>query len=149
MVHGNSSSTHPTLNALTAEPSVTTIDVLAWLGRATLDVIGEAGMIAISIRLCPQCPFLGFGYALNALPPPGADPRGTNKSESELARAFAIIFTTQQQFCIFNVLAIWFPFLRRFVRPHLQPRLSFECLWMSSSAQSPALCEKPKLQCSA
>ena len=41
-VHGNS---------LATEPSVTTIDILGWLGRVTMDVIGEAGMIA-SISAC-------------------------------------------------------------------------------------------------
>lgn len=107
-VHGNSSS----------EPFVATIDVLAWLGRATLDAMGEAGMIAIISTLpTPSFPILGFGYALNSLPPPGVEPHSADKPENELARAFATIFTTQQEFRILNVLALWFPFLRRFVRP--------------------------------
>jgi hypothetical protein len=124
-VHGNSVSTHPTLGALTTEPSVVTIDVLAWLSRATLDAMGEAGMIAtLSPRPMPSYPILGFGYTLNSLPPLGAEPQSTDKSENELARAFATIFSTHQQFPILNILAVWFPFLRRFVCPPFQLRLS-------------------------
>jgi hypothetical protein len=116
-MHGDSLSTHPTLDALTTEPSVATIDVLAWLGRATLDAMGEAGTIAtMSTRPMPSFPILGFGYALNSLPPPGAEPHSTDRSENELARAFATIFSTQQEFRVLNVLAVWFPFLRKFVR---------------------------------
>jgi hypothetical protein len=121
-VHEHSLSTHPTL---TTEPSVATIDVLSWLSRATLDAMGEAGMIVtMSIRSMPSFPILGFGYALNSLPPPGAEPHSTDESENELARAFATIFSTQQHFSILNILAVWFPFLRRFVRPPFQSRLS-------------------------
>ena len=113
------------MDALTTEPSVAIIDVLAWLSRATLDAMGEAGMIAtMSTRPISLFPILGFGYALNSLPPPGAEPHSTDGSENELARAFATIFSTEQQFRIFNILAVWFPFLRRFVRPPFQSRLS-------------------------
>jgi hypothetical protein len=123
-VHGNSVSSHPTLGALTTEPSVVTIDVLTWLSRATLDAMGEAGKIATMSCPMPSYPVLGFGYAPNSLPPPGAEPQSTDKSENELARAFATIFSTQQQFPILNILAVWFPFLRRFVCPPFQLRLS-------------------------
>lgn len=107
------------------EPSVATIDVLAWLSRATLDAMGEAGMIAtVSTRPMPSFPILGFGYALNSLPSPGAELHSTEKSENELARAFATIFSTQQEFRILNILVVWFPFLRKLVRPPFQSRLS-------------------------
>jgi hypothetical protein len=130
-VHGNSLSTQPTLGALTTEPSVATIDVLAWLGRATLDAMGEAGMFAtMSARPTPSFPILGFGYALNSLPPPGAEPHSTDKSENELARAFATIFSTQQEFRILNILAVWFPFLRKLVRSPFQPRLDYLRVFM-------------------
>jgi hypothetical protein len=72
----------------------------------------------------PSFPVAGFGYTLNSLPPPGADPLTADKSENELARAFATIFSTHQQFRILTILAIWFPFLRRFVRLSFQPKLS-------------------------
>jgi hypothetical protein len=65
----------------------------------------------------PSFPVAGFGYTLNSLPPPGADPLSADKSENELARAFATIFSTQQEFRVLTILAVWFPFLRRFVRP--------------------------------
>jgi len=124
-VHDNPLFTHSTLDELTTEPSVATIDVLAWLSRATLDAMGEAGTIAItmSTRPMPSFPILGFGYALNSLPPPGAEPHTTDKSENELARAFATIFSAQQQFRRLDILALWFPFLRRFVCSPFQPRL--------------------------
>uniref|UniRef100_A0A8H7XTF7 Cytochrome P450 n=1 Tax=Psilocybe cubensis TaxID=181762 RepID=A0A8H7XTF7_PSICU len=72
------------------ENSITRIDVLVWLGRATLDVIGLAG----------------FGYAFNAL----------TDDSNELARAFSVIFSTARKFRVMTILQAWFPFLRRFRR---------------------------------
>ncbi|KAI0356106.1 cytochrome P450 [Trametes cingulata] len=70
------------------------LDVLPWLARATLDVIGAAG----------------FGYAFNSLEA-AAERR---ESESELARAFAVIFGTARKFRVMTVLQVWFPVLRNF-----------------------------------
>ncbi|KAH9899345.1 cytochrome P450 [Cubamyces lactineus] len=70
------------------------LDVLPWLARATLDVIGAAG----------------FGYAFNSLE--AAAERREN--ESELARAFAVIFATARKFRVMTVLQVWFPVLRNF-----------------------------------
>ena len=67
----------------------TRIDALAWLGRATLDIIGLAG----------------FGYAFNSL---------TDES-NELALAFAAVFTTARKFRVMTILQAWFPILRGFV----------------------------------
>ncbi|KDR82630.1 hypothetical protein GALMADRAFT_220617 [Galerina marginata CBS 339.88] len=72
------------------ENSVTRVDVLVWLGRATLDVIGLAG----------------FGYAFNAL----------TDDSNELARAFGVIFSTARKFRVMTILQVWFPILRRFRR---------------------------------
>jgi len=66
--------------------------------------------------LMPSFPISGFGYNLNSLPAPGADPRSADKSENELAHTFATIFSTQHQSHILTILAVWFPFLRIFVR---------------------------------
>ncbi|KAF7967767.1 hypothetical protein HWV62_33223 [Athelia sp. TMB] len=71
------------------------VDVLAWLSRATLDVIGLAG----------------FGYEFNAL-----TPRAPGESGDELAEAFATIFSTARKFRIMTILQVWFPLLRRFRR---------------------------------
>ena len=71
------------------------IDVLPWLARATLDVIGEAG----------------FGYTFHALE--AAAERREN--ENELARAFGVIFGTARKFRVMTVLQVWFPVLRHFV----------------------------------
>ncbi|THG99229.1 hypothetical protein EW145_g7300, partial [Phellinidium pouzarii] len=66
----------------------TPIDALAWLGRATLDVIGLAG----------------FGYTFNSL---------TDES-NELALAFASVFSTARKFRVMTILQAWFPILRSF-----------------------------------
>ncbi|CCM00620.1 uncharacterized protein FIBRA_02656 [Fibroporia radiculosa] len=73
-----------------------TIDVLAWLARATLDVIGEAG----------------FGYDFRSLE---AAAQGSDDS-SELAEAFGVIFDSARKFRVMTVLAAWFPVLRIFRR---------------------------------
>ncbi|OCB84952.1 cytochrome P450 [Sanghuangporus baumii] len=70
------------------EQACTRIDALAWLGRATLDVIGLAG----------------FGYAFNSL---------TDES-NELALAFAAVFSTARKFRVMTILQAWFPILRIF-----------------------------------
>jgi hypothetical protein len=69
-----------------------TLDVLSWLTRATLDVIGLAG----------------FGYSFDALEPKAGE-------SNELADAFSVIFSAARKFRIITVLQVWFPFLRRFV----------------------------------
>ena len=71
------------------------LDVLPWLARAALDVIGEAG----------------FGYTFNSLEA-AAERRD---SESELAQAFGVIFGTARKFRVMTILQVWFPVLRRFV----------------------------------
>lgn len=67
----------------------TRIDALAWLGRATLDIIGLAG----------------FGYAFNSL----------TDEANELALAFAAVFSTARKFRVMTILQAWFPILRGFV----------------------------------
>lgn len=89
--------TFPLQKAGSSARSLPVVDVLSWLTRATLDVIGEAG----------------FGYSFHSLPSPGTNPYSTNLPENELARAFATAFSTSQ-ISVLSVLAVWFPFLRRF-----------------------------------
>ncbi|EJF57948.1 cytochrome P450 [Dichomitus squalens LYAD-421 SS1] len=72
------------------------LDVLPWLARAALDVIGEAG----------------FGYAFHSLEA-AAERRDY---ESELAQAFGVIFGTARKFRVMTILQVWFPVLRRFKR---------------------------------
>ncbi|KIK95802.1 hypothetical protein PAXRUDRAFT_826654 [Paxillus rubicundulus Ve08.2h10] len=64
------------------------IDVLTWLSRATLDVIGAAG----------------FGYHFNAL---------AGQSD-ELANAYHLIFTTAKKLQLRTILETWIPLLRIF-----------------------------------
>ena len=103
------------------------VDVLAWLTRATLDVIGEAGNIQILVSHFFIYSAPGFGYSFHSLPPPGTDPYSTHMPESELARAFATVFTSQT-FSVLSVLLAWFPFLRRFVCPLFTIENSFRTL---------------------
>ncbi|OSX56492.1 hypothetical protein POSPLADRAFT_1159998 [Postia placenta MAD-698-R-SB12] len=72
------------------------IDILPWLNRATLDVIGEAG----------------FGYRFNSL----SATAGSSEGETELAHAFSVIFSAARQFRIISVLQAWFPVLRKIHR---------------------------------
>ncbi|KAJ6620746.1 cytochrome P450 [Mycena sp. CBHHK59/15] len=74
----------------TVFPGYARVDVLLWLGRATLDAIGLAG----------------FGYHFNSL----------TDGNNELARAFGVIFSTARKFRVMTILQVWFPFLRRFRR---------------------------------
>ncbi|KAJ7465309.1 cytochrome P450 [Mycena latifolia] len=71
-------------------PGYARVDVLMWLGRATLDAIGLAG----------------FGYHFNSL----------TDDNNELAHAFGVIFSTARKFRVMTILQVWFPFLRRFRR---------------------------------
>ncbi|KAI0366817.1 cytochrome P450 [Pilatotrama ljubarskyi] len=87
-------SRHAPLGTIESSNSPCRLDVLPWLARATLDVIGAAG----------------FGYAFNSLEA-AAERR---ESESELARAFAVIFGTARKFRVMTVLQVWFPVLRNF-----------------------------------
>ncbi|KAF8158235.1 cytochrome P450 [Crassisporium funariophilum] len=80
----------PASDDIGREKSITRVDVLIWLGRATLDVIGLAG----------------FGYTFDAL----------TDDTNELARAFNVIFSTARKFRVITILQAWFPFLRRFRR---------------------------------
>ena len=99
-VPSKSSPTIPTLrsrsNVPAPEQELCRVDVLPWLARAALDVIGEAG----------------FGYTFRSLEA-AAERR---EEESELARAFGVIFGTARKFRVITVLQVWFPVLRRFVR---------------------------------
>ena len=109
----NPPSTHQTRHP---PKSATTVDVLTWLCRATLDVIGEAGMSLLMPLPHALISVSGFGYSFHSLPTPGTDPSNADKTDNELARAFATMFSPQHQFSKLTVLAIWFPFLKRLVR---------------------------------
>ncbi|KIO34086.1 hypothetical protein M407DRAFT_16999 [Tulasnella calospora MUT 4182] len=63
------------------------IDVLVWLTRATLDVIGLAG----------------FGYEFDTL---------ANGEKNELVRAFMELFSPNQGASVIGLLALWVPVLR-------------------------------------
>ncbi|KAG8703084.1 hypothetical protein FRC09_004364 [Ceratobasidium sp. 395] len=76
------------LNTIKSSPEeTTTIDVLSWLSRATLDIIGVAG----------------FDYHFNSL---------DGNDEDELAKAFSKIFEAGQQMTVFAILRNFIPLLQ-------------------------------------
>ena len=74
-MNGHHPSTHQT------PPPPNTVDVLAWLGRATLDVIGEAGSFLLMLVSCGLISVSGFGYSFHSLPRSGTDPRSEEKTD--------------------------------------------------------------------
>ncbi len=142
------STRHRTSPLQTADSSASThpvVDVLSWLTRATLDIIGEAGKILIIIsHFRTLIPFTGFGYSFHSLPPPGTDPYSASRPESELSRAFAAVFSTSHTFSVLTVLTVWFPFLRRFVRPCFISRIPPGRSFSEFSVQTLVHYKRPK-----
>lgn len=99
--HRNLRSVPSSPEGIAAETKVPppTVDVLPWLARATLDIIGEAG----------------FGYAFNSISSASTNSGGEFNDENELARAFEVIFTTSRKFRVMTILQVWFPVLRGYV----------------------------------
>ena len=90
------------------------LDVLSGLGKTTLDVIGLAGAsLRKRFLFTPHCRILGFGYTFDSL---RTAKHGSSEREDELAQAFDVIFSAARKFRAINILMVWFPFLRRFVR---------------------------------
>ncbi|KAJ7035260.1 cytochrome P450 [Mycena alexandri] len=69
---------------------VARVEVISWLSKATLDIIGLAG----------------FNYKINAL---GAD---VHDAPDELVEAFEKLFTTETRFSFMRILQLRFPMLR-------------------------------------
>jgi len=135
----NGNNLPPSHQTLHPPKSSTTVDVLSWLARATLDVIGEAGTSLLMPLSQVLISVSGFGYSFHSLPTPGTDPSNADKTDNELARAFATVFSPGQQFSKLSILAIWFPFLRRLVR----------CTFKSQSSSNPhALVQRPESRAS-
>ena len=124
--------------------SATTVDVLTWLCRATLDVIGEAGTSLLMLLSHALISVSGFGYSFHSLATPGTEPSNADKTDNELARAFATMFSPQHQFSKLTILAIWFPFLKRLVRVTLLNYGLPRILKHWSSALNPLLSKKLK-----
>nr|GAT54231.1 predicted protein [Mycena chlorophos] len=71
-----------------SDDGVARINVLSWMGKATLDIIGLAG----------------FNYSFNSL---------AKEGDSELGKAFETIFSGTEQFRIFGLLQMLIPILRK------------------------------------
>jgi len=76
-------------------PGQANVEILSWLSRATLDIIGLAG----------------FSYSFDALK--------LGEESNELGYAFAQIFNSAKSASIFSILQSRIPILRLIVRPFL------------------------------
>jgi hypothetical protein len=107
---------------------VARVEVLSWLSKATLDIIGLAGALPSSASFscllnspfsCVSSTHAGFNYTIDALDAPeGAAP-------NELAEAFEALFASETGFSLARFLQLRFPLLRRIVRPSLPSLLPF------------------------
>lgn len=86
------------------------IDALSWLGRATLDIIGQAGRFFLCIRnTCEREVTIstGFNYYF----------RNLEGGQSELNDAFHTVFTPDRDLTLFQILRETLPLLRSIVSP--------------------------------
>ena len=95
---------------------------MSFLGSVVrLSMSSEKPVRSLLILLCHTLISIsGFGYSFHSLPSPGTDPHGADKTDKELAFAFATMFSIERQFSVLTILVAWFPFLRRFVRRSLE-----------------------------
>jgi len=94
------------------------IDVLSWLSKMTLDVIGLAGRYPLIwiIKVFAQLNFpSGFNYSFNAL--------NAEDKPNELNEAFSKLFKVANSLSLLPVLQAWFPVFRSLVRS-LSPLLT-------------------------
>lgn len=87
------------------------IDILSWLSRATLDIIGLAGAYIFGVvqQSIFKALFAGFNYKFNAL----------SNEKNELNTAFAQMFKAGQRITLVPVLRGLFPLLRFLVSPNV------------------------------
>lgn len=84
------------------------VDVLTWLSKATLDIIGLAGKLSLSIlRAKSDSRHTGFNYDFNSL---------ASEKQSELGAAFATTFQAGQRMTVLRMLQTWSPAFRFIVR---------------------------------
>lgn len=82
--------------AASSTPESAKVDMLSWLSRATLDMIGLAG----------------FNYSFDAIK--------YGEEGSELSAVFGAMFKSTTQPGVLQMLLAWFPSLRALVRIHLR-----------------------------
>ena len=86
------------------------LDVLEWMSKAALDIIGVAGALQVLPTEWCVCNPAGFGYEFGALSEFG--------EPNELADAFEKVFRTNSGGTMRMILHNYFPFLRYItVRP--------------------------------
>lgn len=96
---------------------------MVWLSRATLDMIGLAGMSTQYPCRSSRWRSAGFGYSFNAL----------GSSDNELSKAFRV--TTRQRASIWPFLQAWIPVLRYLVSTQLR-NATFSAVLIRSLPQS-------------
>jgi hypothetical protein len=76
------------MDMLHDKPEGETIEVLSWLTRATLDIIGLAGKLTWTYRVLQLTLPKGFGYDFRSL---------EDKDKNELAKAYAELFNSNAE----------------------------------------------------
>src|SRR5262249_403472 len=99
-----------------AQKTRTRIDVVSWLSRTTLDIIGLAGLPLVyeALQSFSSCN-IGFHSNLGNL--------DRDKQKNELNEALRVLFRESQKFSILSFLQAWFPILRLIVRNLLSVEL--------------------------
>lgn len=112
-----------TIQKLVLENPSEPVEVLSWLSRTTLDVIGLAG-IFYTYHVSPMNRRIncapGFDYHFDAL--------SVDEEPNELSLAFATLFHSNRSIAFLDILQAYFPILQHLVRILLQlcPLLSAE-----------------------
>lgn len=88
------------------------IEVLSWLSRATLDIIGQAGIPLSAVLARPKNSMrlnrtIGFNYDFDAL--------SVGKKPNELNQAFTTLFHTNRSVTFLNILQAFLPIFPFFV----------------------------------
>lgn len=88
------------------------VEVLSWLSRATLDIIGQAGIPLSAVLARPKNSMrlnhtIGFNYDFDAL--------SVGKKPNELNQAFTTLFHTNRSVTFLNILQAFLPIFRFFV----------------------------------
>lgn len=90
------------------------VEVLSWLSRATLDIIGQAGIPLSAVLSRPQNTMrlnrtIGFNYDFQV------DALSVGKTPNELNQTFATLFHTNRYVTFLNILQASLPIFRSFV----------------------------------
>jgi hypothetical protein len=79
------------------------LDVLSWLNKTTLDIIGLAGLLGFDSYIINLTGISGFDYSFNSL---------NTERPTELATAFGATMQATVTLSAFDIIPAWVPALR-------------------------------------